>query len=355
MNIKKLLSTALSTALVLSSLVIPVSVSAEVTASGTCGAVGNENNVTWSYDDSTTTLTISGTGAMADYDDSDKSTWAPWWKEEDYRKKATKIVISSGITNIGREAFSSMVGPSSMVFAPTPSIIKTNITVEIPDTVTSIGDEAFQLSSLSSIVIPDSVSTIGAKAFYSCGDISNIKLGSGVQTIGSEAFASCGTYHTVTELNINIPASVTSIASNAFDKSSKAVISYSGSDKDVAQALDTSDVKSVEAAVPSAVITPTYVDSETGDVPSEGTEAKPAFTADLNDGGATGFVTKFDNSKSITTTNISSITWDVTSDGVTKRFTSGTHMQLAAKADAYITFIVKNLYDPNATVVTTIN
>ena len=50
--------------------------------SGPCGAAGNETNVTWKLtanadDPSTYTLTIAGTGTMADYDVN--SNRAPWY------------------------------------------------------------------------------------------------------------------------------------------------------------------------------------------------------------------------------------------------------------------------------------
>jgi len=63
---KKLFAMLLMLALCVLGLTLTAS-AAEVT-SGTCGAVGNENNVMWSYDAGT--LTISGSGAMADYNDS---------------------------------------------------------------------------------------------------------------------------------------------------------------------------------------------------------------------------------------------------------------------------------------------
>ena len=62
--------------------------------SGSCGT-----NVTYTYVESTHTLTISGNGAMDDY------TWDnhPGWYS--YRSEIVKIVIENGVTSIGNEAF----------------------------------------------------------------------------------------------------------------------------------------------------------------------------------------------------------------------------------------------------------
>ena len=59
---------------------------------GSCGT-----DVTWTFEDGV--LTISGTGAMTD--DSDASP-APW---NDYKDSIQKVVITSGITQIGANAF----------------------------------------------------------------------------------------------------------------------------------------------------------------------------------------------------------------------------------------------------------
>ncbi len=58
---------------------------------GSCG-----DNATWSYEG--TTLTISGTGAIADYEYGE----APWI---DYAEEITSLVIEKGITSIGNNAF----------------------------------------------------------------------------------------------------------------------------------------------------------------------------------------------------------------------------------------------------------
>ena len=62
--------------------------------------------------------------------------------------------------------------------------------VVIPDTVTTIGDQAFSnCDGLTYIVIPDSVTAIGEKAFYDCDGLTNVVIPNGVETIGKGAFS----------------------------------------------------------------------------------------------------------------------------------------------------------------------
>ena len=56
-------------------------------------------DVTWNFDAATGMLTISGTGAMADYD----QTTAPWAFLSD---QITRVVIGEGVTKVGNNAFS---------------------------------------------------------------------------------------------------------------------------------------------------------------------------------------------------------------------------------------------------------
>ena len=107
--------------------IVPVSVHAD-THTGTCGASGNEDNVTWSYNTETTTLTISGTGKMADYE---YFSARPWHNDID---AATVISVEGSVTNIGNLAFY----------------------------------QTYQSASACSVTIPDSVTEIGNKAFYCC-------------------------------------------------------------------------------------------------------------------------------------------------------------------------------------------
>ena len=64
--------------------------------------------------------------------------------------------------------------------------------VEIPDSVTSIGSEAFaDCTGLTSITIPDSVTSIGSGAFANCTGLTSITIPDSVTSIGFGAFANC--------------------------------------------------------------------------------------------------------------------------------------------------------------------
>ena len=100
--------------------------------------------------------------------------------------------------------------------------------VTIPDSVTSISDEAFiNCPKLTNISIPNSVTYIGFSAFSSCTSLKSITLPSSLSTIQSYAFCNCGNLET-----IRIPVSVTSIGNCAFDDCpSLMTVTYPGSKK----------------------------------------------------------------------------------------------------------------------------
>ena len=81
----------------------------------------------------------------------------------------------------------------------------------IPDSVTIIGDDAFEAcASLTAVTIPGSVASIGAGAFQACASLSNVTIINGVTSIGDNAFNECDL------ASVTIPGSVTSIGSYAF-------------------------------------------------------------------------------------------------------------------------------------------
>ena len=63
--------------------------------------------------------------------------------------------------------------------------------VTIPNTVTSIGDDAFYSSGLTSVSIPNSVTNIGNFAFESCYGLTSVMIGKSVTSIGNNAFYGC--------------------------------------------------------------------------------------------------------------------------------------------------------------------
>ena len=98
--------------------------------------------------------------------------------------------------------------------------------VTIPDSVTSISDEAFiNCPKLTNISIPNSVTYIGFSAFSSCTSLKSITLPSSLRSISEALFSGCSQLTT-----IHIPVSVTSIGNNAFaDCPSLMTVTYPGS------------------------------------------------------------------------------------------------------------------------------
>ena len=187
--------------------------SAEV-YSGSCGAEGD--NLTWSLDTTTGLLTITGSGAMADYTSADTNP-APWY---DYRKAITAVSLPEGLTSIGSRAFYGCTALTSVTIPASVTSIgvvaffgcKTLTTVIIPDSVTSIDNYAFSnCSALTSVTIPDGVTSIGESAFSGCSALTGVTIPNSVTSIGNDAFYRCTSLTSVT-----IPASVTSIGDKAF-------------------------------------------------------------------------------------------------------------------------------------------
>jgi|GEM_PF-1510592 len=82
-------------------------------------------------------------------------------------------------------------------------------TVNIGDGVTHISQDAFIFSNVREVEIADTVTSIGSNAFNGCGNLRTVQLPSGLTSIGNYAFASTGMHE------IEIPASVTSIGEKA--------------------------------------------------------------------------------------------------------------------------------------------
>jgi hypothetical protein len=106
MNKKRFLSFVMSAAFLASSQMIPFSAFAEDTEeqtvyTGECGADGD--NITWTYDTTTQTMTFSGTGEMETYIEDAVSINTPEWTLGDCGKvyDAVDVIFEEGITKIG--------------------------------------------------------------------------------------------------------------------------------------------------------------------------------------------------------------------------------------------------------------
>ena len=130
---------------------------------------GKTGDVTWKYNASTFTLTISGTGVTDNYETSKLPEWITL-----YKSSLKSVVVESGVTEIGNYTFANCTNLQTVTFA---------------STVKSIGNYAFRgCTSLKNVTLPNNLTSIGTGAFYDSA-ITSIKIPSKVTYIGSFAFA----------------------------------------------------------------------------------------------------------------------------------------------------------------------
>lgn len=176
----------------------------ESATSGDCGAPGS--NVRYTFDSATGTLTISGTGAIDDYD-FDKHV--PW---HDLSRQIKSIIVNEGITRIGKYAFSCPIEIDSDNVGWYMNM--TNLAhVSLPNSMIEIGKASFLLCSfLDNVILPGNLINIEDNAFQECKALTTISLPKGVTKINNAVFLWCTSL-----TSINIPNSVTSIGNNAFN------------------------------------------------------------------------------------------------------------------------------------------
>ena len=167
-----------------------------------------------------------------------------------------EVFISCGVTEVKNDAFVNCPNLSSIVVDKRNArysgvgnclIEKSSQTLilgcsdsVIPSdgSVTSIGDGAFAFSNIESVVIPDSVTSIGNQAFYMCEKLTNVTLGRNLTTIKKEAFYHCGSLADLTVksarlglvdygvflgcqnlVRIALPVGITTLSRNLFNSS----------------------------------------------------------------------------------------------------------------------------------------
>jgi hypothetical protein len=196
-----------------------------------CGQYGDNVTATKSGG----TLTISGRGAMKDYDGDLESR--PWHESRGTISKIvindgvatigayafyefveiTSIPIPSSVTSIGERAFGACanmlsidVAPSNANYSSEDGVLfskdKTTLiyyprskqgAYNIPNGVVNIGDKKFGTAAfsasnkLTSVTIPSSVKSIVNGAFKQCTGLTSVTIGNGVASIGQSAFQGC--------------------------------------------------------------------------------------------------------------------------------------------------------------------
>ena len=159
---KKIISLILAICMLASLACISASASGEI-------ASGELEGFTWSVS-ADGTLSIQGSGLMPN------GFCGLLW--QDYDEFITSVVVGEGILNINNEF---------LFYGDYPIT-----TVQLPSTLLSIGDLAFQgCSSLQTINLPDSLRSIGGQAFDSCSSLKSIVIPEGVTSLSDRNFIDC--------------------------------------------------------------------------------------------------------------------------------------------------------------------
>lgn len=111
----------------------------------------------------------------------------------------TRVRIPNSTTAVGASAFSGCDSLNEVTLGSGLKGIERGVfsncsnlkQIEIPDNITYISDEAFMDAGLTSVEIPDSVTSIGFGAFYGCESLKKVVIGNNLAYIADNAFTSC--------------------------------------------------------------------------------------------------------------------------------------------------------------------
>ena len=188
----------------------------------TSGDFGENNCLHWNVS-ITGKLTISGTGAMPNFD-FPKGNLAPWWNY-DALGVITKIGIKSvdikdGVTNVGDYALFLLPDATQITLPDSVTRIGrygiamcSKLTgMSIPKGVTEIGDFGLAGDGLTAVTLPDGLQSLGRGAFDTCASLTNTTLPAAITAVPGKCFADCTKL-----LNVKYAGTVTAIGDLAFE------------------------------------------------------------------------------------------------------------------------------------------
>jgi len=204
------------------------------TTAATEGDFGVNNCLHWEVSTgvlSGKTLTISGTGAMPDFD-FPNGNLAPWWNYEalgmnalseidfDIKGKLKTVIIGEGVTNVSNYALFFLPAATQVTLPESVTHIGrygiamcSKLTgMSIPKGVTGIGDFGLAGNGLTAVTLPDGLQSLGRGAFDSCASLTNTTLPAAITAVPGKCFADCTKL-----LNVKYAGTVTAIGDLAFE------------------------------------------------------------------------------------------------------------------------------------------
>ena len=203
------------------------------TTAATEGDFGENSCLHWKVTSTFTskTLTITGSGAMPDFD-FPNGNLAPWWNYEalgmnalseidfDIKGNLKTVIIGEGVTNVSNYALFFL--PAATQVTPPDSVTSigrygiamcSKLTgMSIPKGVTGIGDFGLAGNGLTAVTLPDGLQSLGRGAFDSCASLTNTTLPAAITAVPGKCFADCTKL-----LNVKYAGTVTAIGDLAFE------------------------------------------------------------------------------------------------------------------------------------------
>ena len=202
------------------------------TTAATEGDFGVNNCLHWKVTSTFTskTLTITGSGAMPDFD-FPNGNLAPWWNYEalgmltsfgnfKLEGELKKVVIKDGVTNVSNYALFFLPAATQVTLPESvTSIGRYGIAMcskltglSSPKGVTGIGDFGLAGNGLTAVTLPDGLQSLGRGAFDSCASLTNTTLPAAITAVPGKCFADCTKL-----LNVKYAGTVTAIGDLAFE------------------------------------------------------------------------------------------------------------------------------------------